>query len=257
MTAINAMVVDLSHWDPADDYGAVADDGMMAVIYKATQGQSYTDDTYVSQQHAAKAAGLRWGAYHFADNSDVDGQVANFLRFASPDPDELFALDWEDYGDSTMSAAQARQWIEKVEAALNRPGECVIYGGNTIKEALGDTADPFFGARRLWLCQYGSTPVVQASWETYWLWQFTDGVYGPSPHSVDGVGPCDINSYAGTADQLVAEWASGKPQPPQPSPPLQAAVQIVIVAPPGVEVKVRQASLAPPPSRVSRENEGT
>ena len=90
---INAMVVDLSHWDPANDYNAVKNDGIVGVIYKATQGTNYTDPTYVGQQRAAKAAGLRWGAYHFAEATDVDAQVQNFMNFASPDPDELFCLD--------------------------------------------------------------------------------------------------------------------------------------------------------------------
>src|SRR5262245_54414168 len=120
---IQACVVDLSHWDPADDYEAVRADGILGVIYKATEGQGYTDPTYVTQQHAAKAAGLLWGAYHFADASPVDGQVANFMRYACPDPDELFCLDWEDNpsGAGKMSAAQARDWIEQVESELGRP----------------------------------------------------------------------------------------------------------------------------------------
>jgi lysozyme len=216
---VNPRVVDLSHWDPAHDYEAVLRDGIVGVIYKATEGQTYTDDTYVSQQKAAKAVGLEWGAYHFADGSDVDGQVENFLRFACPDEDELFALDWEDNpsGAGKMSLANVKAWISKVEEALERPGECVIYGGNTLKEALSKP-DAFLNARRLWLCQYGANPSLPPGWDSYWLWQFTDGQAGPSPHSVDGIGPCDINSYAGATADLVGEWASGSKQPkPEPS----------------------------------------
>jgi len=236
------MVVDLSHWDPADDYAAVKADGIVGVIYKATQGCGYTDDTYVSQQHAAKAVGLCWGAYHFADGSDVDGQVKNFLQFAAPDPDELFCLDWEDNpGGTKMSASQAKDWITQVEDALGRPGECVVYGGNTLKENL-DSGDTFFGDRRLWLCQYGTNPTLPDAWEECWLWQYTDGVYGPSPHEIDGIGPCDINSYDGSAEQLAAEWASGdanvRPPAPHPAPP-PAQVNVLVAAPPGVPVKVR------------------
>src|SRR5215467_11427572 len=139
MTTINPMVVDLSHWDPADDYDAVLAAGIYGVIYKATEGQSYNDPTYVNQQHAAKKVGLKWGAYHFADASDVDGQIQNFLRFAAPDPDELFCCDWEDNGGDTMPVDDVKVWIDEVERALDRPGECVLYGGNTIKErANGD-----------------------------------------------------------------------------------------------------------------------
>ena len=111
---INPLVIDLSHWDPADDYDAVKEDGIVGVIYKATEGQSYTDPTYVAQQQAAKAAGWLWGAYHFADASNVNGQIDNFMRFASPDPDELFCLDWEDSG-VTLSQA-----IEPAPSAVAR-----------------------------------------------------------------------------------------------------------------------------------------
>jgi len=218
---IKAMVVDLSHWDPAQDYNKVADAGIVGVIYKATEGSGYQDPTYVDQQQAARRAGVKWGAYHFANGESVSSQVNNFLKFASPDPDELFCLDWEDNpSGSKMSLPQVKEWITKVEDALQRPGECVIYGGNTIKEAVGDNIDPFMAARRLWLCQYASAPVIPACWETYWLWQFTDGQVGPSPHTIAGIGPCDINSYQGTASELAAEWASGtlQPVPPEPEP---------------------------------------
>src|SRR5215831_13616409 len=238
---INPRVVDLSHWNSANDYDAVKDAGIVGVIYKATEGVSYTDNTYVQQQHAAKAAGLKWGAYHFANGRDMDGQVANFLRFAAPDPDELFCLDWEDNGGDTMSANGVKEWVSKVEAALGRPGECVIYSGNTAKELIQGN-DDFFGSRRLWLAQYSSSWTTQESWSAPWLWQYTDGVYGPSPHEIDGIGPCDINSYDGYAEQPAAEWASGdanvRPPAPPPAPP-PAQVNVLVAAPPGVPVKVR------------------
>src|SRR5215467_2138037 len=195
---VNPLVIDLSHWDPADDYGAVKDDGIAGVIYKATEGQGYTDPTYPEQQQAAKKWGLKWGAYHFADGTKTSGQIDNFLRYACPDPDELFCLDWEDNpgGNGKMSLSQVKEWTDEVEKALRRPGECVIYGGNTIKE--NGNGDPFLLERRLWLCQYGSNAVLPEGYTDYWLWQFTDGVSGPTPHSIDGVGPCDINSYQGS-----------------------------------------------------------
>lgn len=244
MTETNPLVIDLSHWDPAYDYDAVKDDGIVAVVYKATEGQSYTDPTYVAQQQAAKAVGLRWGSYAFLDSSPVQGQIDNYMRFACPDPDELFCADWEDNGGDTMSLENVKKWIDGVETRLGRPGECVLYGGNTIKER--GNGDPFLTSRRLWLCQYGSSPTWQESWDRYWLWQYTDGQYGPSPHEIAGVGPCDINHYDNSAEQLIAEWATGTAEQPGPSPrpPYHDVVNVLIASPPDVVVKVRQIQLS-------------
>lgn len=240
MTDINPLAVDLSHWDPAEDYDAVKREGIVGVIYKATEGTGYTDPTYVAQQQAAKLIGLKWGAYHFATSASVFGQIDNFLSYASPDPDELFCLDWEDYGDDTMSLENVKTWIKEVENALKRPGECVLYSGNTAKEALGNDVDTFLGERRLWLCQYGSNPTWNKSWDSYWLWQYTDGIVGPEPHVINGIGPCDINSYDGPAEQLIEEWASGfaKPLPPA----TLGTVHVLVAAPAGVPVKVHVMS---------------
>lgn len=236
----NPLVVDLSHWDPAYDYAAVREDGIAGVIYKATEGGNYTDPTYVEQQQMAKSYGLLWGGYHFADASDVLKQVDNFLRYCAPDPDELFCLDWEDNGGDKMSMNDVIVWIGEVEAALKREGQCVIYGGNTIKEALGDDVHPFFAERRLWLCHYADTPVVPASWDDYWLWQYTDGIYGPTPHEIDGIGPCDINSFVGNAEKLADEWAGGRHAVPPWGRPTRNAVSMLVYASPDVTVKVRQ-----------------
>lgn len=242
MPEINPLVVDLSHWDPANDYQAVKRDGVVGVIYKATEGTGYTDPTYVAQQQAAKMVGLKWGAYHFATAADVTGQIDNFLTYASPDPDELFCLDWEDYGTNTMSLENVKIWIAEVERVLKRPEQCVLYSGNTAKEALGDRNDKFLGARRLWLCQYGTSPKWQKSWERYWLWQYTDGQVGPTPHSISGIGPCDINSYDFEPERLAAEWATGDAELADVTPPEAQVVSILVQAPHGITVKVRTVS---------------
>jgi hypothetical protein len=93
----------------------------------------------------------------------------------------------------------------------------------------------------LWLCQYASDPVLPEAWDDYWLWQFTDGNYGPSPHSIDGIGPCDINSYQGSAEKLIGEWATGSSsvRPPQPGPePEMASVHLNVQSAGQVEITV-------------------
>jgi GH25 family lysozyme M1 (1,4-beta-N-acetylmuramidase) len=233
----NPLVIDLSHYDPAKNYNAVKNAGVVGVIYKATQGTGNQDGTYFSQRTAALKAGLLWGAYHFCDASDPNKQAQNFVDNAQLDSSMLFCADLEDYGDNTISKDQAVQFITKVETVLGRPGQCVIYSGNLVKEWLGDSKDEFFGARRLWLAQYGSNPVVQASWDQPWLWQYTDGSSGPEPHTIDGCDPTgiDISSYTGTPDQLRSQWATGtSPVPPD------VIATVTIIAPANVKINIQQ-----------------
>lgn len=238
--SMKVSVVDLSHYDTVTDYSAVKSSGVVGVIYKATQGTSNQDSTYHRERNKAVAAGLKWGAYHFGDASDVDKQVANFLGYAEIDPGSLFCLDFEDYSSNTMSLEAAREFIEKVEQGLGRPGEMVLYSGNLIKEELGNRADEFFGSRRLWLPQYGSSVVVQCSWDTYWLWQYTGDGQGPSPHTVAGIsGNCDCNYYDGSSEQLVSEWASGTVVVP---PVVSTTVTLTIDAPPNIDIKIVYAN---------------
>lgn len=235
---INRLVLDLSHHETVQSYEDVLQDGIKGIIYKATQGTSYHDPTYWTAKARAVTAGLLWGSYHFADHTNVDAQIKNFLEYAKPAPDELFCLDLEDYGDNTMTLSQARRWVEGVESMLGREGECVVYSGNTLKEMLGDKKDAFWGARRLWLAQYGTKPEVQKSWDTYWLWQYSDGEVGPEPRDVDGINDhVDSNHFDGTPEQLKAEWESGGGAAPEPIP---VVPEIVILAPPGVKVTVKQ-----------------
>ena len=247
---VNRMVLDLSHHNTIESWSAIVSAGIAGIIHKASEGDYNTDDTYTERRSAALANGLEWGAYHFGTNDQVGAQVDLFLEAAKPDADTLICLDWEPYGDKTMSTEQAREWIAEVEERLGRPGECVIYSGNLAKEELGNEVDEFFGSRRLWLAHYSSDPSVQASWDEFWLWQYSDGVAGPDPHGCPGVsGAVDTNSYDGSKGQLVAQWASGesglepaRPSEPAPEPEPEATetitITITVKAPAGVKIAV-------------------
>jgi lysozyme len=207
---INRLVVDLSHHQPATDYEAAKRDGIIGVIYKATEGAGYKDPTYHEQRTMALNAGMLWGAYHFGNNDPVDRQIENFIEYAQIREGELFCLDFEDNRGKSMSLDAAKLWVIGVEEVLRRVGECVLYSGNWIKKELVNRIDKWWAARRLWLAQYGPTPKCPPTWEKYWLWQYTGDGDGPGPQDVAGIGRgLDCNSYDGTKEMLAAEWASG------------------------------------------------
>ena len=110
-----------------------------------------------------------------------------------------------------MTLEQAREFLTLLTQRLGR--KPVIYTGALIKDTLGNHADAFFGSHRLWLAEFNQEPTLPASWEKYWLWQYSGDGKGRNPKSVPGIPgnekhQLDCNHYAGTAEQLAAEWAS-------------------------------------------------
>lgn len=208
---IHLKVLDLSHHNDGPDGGpidfeAIYSFGVRGIIHKSSQGVGNVDQMYAKRRQAALDAGLLWGAYHFADASDVAGQVQHFLDSAAPDDTTLLALDFEPNEGNTMSLDGARQFLQAID-------KCIIYSGNLIKETLDDRPDELFGSRRLWLAQYGDHPKWPKAWAAPWLHQFSgDGVNNHGIH-VPGVnanqsGKLDMNTYAFSDEQLAAEWSA-------------------------------------------------
>lgn len=205
------IVVDLYHGDTVSSFKLAAAQGIRGVIHKASQGTTVTDELYDVRRDKAKAAGLLWGAYHFATDEDPAAQVKHFLSCAEPDKDTLVALDYEPNGNHTMSFAGALAFLRGIESALGR--KAVLYSGNLIKEQSPSDLDAAYLAQhRLWLAEYGPVARLPAAWTKYWLWQFTGDGIGPGPHAIPGIpgagGALDLNTYAGTLDQFATEWAS-------------------------------------------------
>jgi lysozyme len=205
------LVVDISHGDRVDSFPRARGAGLRGVIHKATTGATGRDDAYKGRRGLATGANLLWGAYHWGTHANVSAQVENFMTWAEPDNDTLVALDFERTADNQMTLDQAREFLTLLGQRLRR--KPVIYGGDLLKEALGNRKDEFFGGHRLWLAQYGEHPVVQESWSNFWLWQYTDGEHGPDQKKVLGIpgdsnGRLDCDHFAASAELLAEQWAS-------------------------------------------------
>jgi lysozyme len=142
-------------------------------------------------------------------------QVEHFLTIATPDDQDLVALDFESSTDSPdMTINQARQFVSLIRNELGRFP--VLYGSRLIREGVGSSPDPVLGNCPLWYARYRSAPIGIPTqvWPTYTLWQFTDGSNGNQPHRVDGIGRCDRNRYQGTTEELRAAWPFTRPVRP-------------------------------------------
>jgi GH25 family lysozyme M1 (1,4-beta-N-acetylmuramidase) len=199
-------VVDLSHYNGDVDLEVAKQDGILAVIHKATQGFVFADPLYAVNRAKARAAGLFWGAYHFGTGGDGVAQAEHFLQTAKGEARDLLVLDLEyDTQGPSMTLEEARAFVRHLHFATGRwPG---LHAGYYLKELIGAQADPVLGQCWFWLAQYGPTAVVPPAWQTWTLWQYTDGAVGPEPHQVQGIGRCDRDRFHGDAGALRTFWS--------------------------------------------------
>lgn len=202
------VIVDLSHHNQNLDFSQIKNSGgILGIIHKATQGSSYEDPTYKAHKAAAVAEGLLWGAYHFGTGADGVEQAQHFLDVIQPNNQTLLALDFEaNPNGPSMNLEEARSFVTHInEETGNWP---VLYSGYYVKQLLGSNQDPVLAKCPFWLAQYGPTAVVPANWQTWTLWQYTDGAAGPAPHDAAGAGLCDRDYFNGDAGDLQASWGS-------------------------------------------------
>ncbi len=161
------------------------------------------------------ASGMLWGAYHFGVGADGVAQADFFLSTIQPDENTLLVLDFEaNTAGSSMDLIEAEAFVTHVQQATGRwPG---LYAGQYLKELLGSSPDPVLSNCWLWLAQYGPTAVLPPGWDTWTLWQYTDGAVGPEPHEIPGFGPCDRDKFNGTTEDLKAFWTPSSSLVPQP-----------------------------------------
>ena len=114
------MVIDLSHHNGHVDFAKAKAAGVIGVIHKATQGTKFADPMYAVRRPQVEDAGLLWGAYHFGTGDDVAEQEEHFLTVAQPEPGNLVALDFEPNPPNTMSLAQAKDYLYRIQADLGR-----------------------------------------------------------------------------------------------------------------------------------------
>lgn len=95
--------VDVSHWKPIRDWGALAASGVTFVGMKATEGRTYVDDTLAGHVRGFRASSMLLGIYyHFARPGDPAAQAEHLVntvaRTGELCPHERLACDLEEGG---------------------------------------------------------------------------------------------------------------------------------------------------------------
>ncbi len=195
--------LDVSNWNGAINWVKVAKAGYRFAFGKATEGTGYVDKTYTANRNGSEAAGLTFGAYHFARPTgpslaaatvNAIKQANHFLAVADPQPGELPpVLDLEKTGNLPKQRllAWTLAWLGQIDA---RTGvEPFVYTSPLFwKGNLGDSTAAAAAGTGLWIAHWTSKskPTVPAqNWngDGWRFWQWTDCVSVPGiQHCSDG-----------------------------------------------------------------------
>jgi GH25 family lysozyme M1 (1,4-beta-N-acetylmuramidase) len=200
---------DVSSYQGVVNWRAVKASGADFAFAKATEGTGYHDRQFPRNWGQMQHEGLVRGAYDFGRPAPWRSGATEARYFtayvnANGGFRHSFAvLDME--AQTGMSQAALRRWIvdwisEVRRTAQGEAGIAVYTGAWFWTPHVGAWSPP--GAA-LWISAYGSRPVLPAGWRGWDFWQFTDGVYGPQPHSTPGIGRGDINVFSGSRSRLL------------------------------------------------------
>ncbi|HZT84104.1 MAG TPA: GH25 family lysozyme [Gaiellaceae bacterium] len=221
---VRARGIDVSAWNGTINWAKVAGAGYRFAFGKATEGTSFTDRTYTANRNGSEAAGLVFGAYHFARPSGTTvaaatasaiRQANHFLAVAAPQPGELPpVLDLEKTGNlpGQRLLAWTLAWLEQIYASTGV--EPLVYTSPLFwKLRLGDSTAAAASGTGLWIAHWTSrsSPTVPArNWNGIgWkFWQWTDCLSVPGiDHCTDG----DRMNGAQPAAAAIAPFPSGPP----------------------------------------------
>src|SRR4051812_27568879 len=145
--------IDISHWQGFPDFDAVAEEGVVACIMKATEGTSYVDPNRATNYVHATNAGIACCTYHWIKPGDAEAQMQFYLATVDPVPGERMVIDYEEEGCTIDDLHEA------VTTLLDDPRELkvTVYSGHLLKDQLDDSCDTLLREHTdLWLAQYTS-----------------------------------------------------------------------------------------------------
>ncbi|MCK6548345.1 hypothetical protein L6R52_21030 [Myxococcota bacterium] len=208
--------IDVSHWQGAIDWNAVAASGKRFAILKATEGTSYVDDTFARNWEGTKRAGLIRGAYHyFRPARDPIAQANHFADVMGPlgpgDLPPMLDLEETDGLSPSRVADATRRFLDHLQLRTGRVP--MIYTGYYFwRDQTGNPSG--FSHYPLVMAAYvRGCPLVPDSWGRFTMWQYS------STGRVPGIrGNVDLDVFDGDLNALIALSQGTAPAPVQPTP---------------------------------------
>lgn len=190
--------IDVSHHDGNIDWNKVKNDpqGIKFAYIKATQGIDYVDPKFIANVAGAKAAGIKWGVYHFATWNnhnviqDAKFEAAHFLATVATvgKPDMPLVLDAESDTKPPLSPEELLTFISTFMTDIQKAGYDPMFYSypSWINEYLPKNHG--LGKYKLWLADYNGPLDKVNGWTKPYMHQYSakGKVYGISTD-------CDMN----------------------------------------------------------------
>ncbi|QLF69324.1 glycoside hydrolase family 25 protein [Peteryoungia desertarenae] len=190
--------VDVSRWQGELDWPTLRKNGANFAFIKATEGGDHLDPMFKANWNAAKAAGVKRGAYHFIYWCRVASQQADwFIRNVPKDPDALPpVIDVEYNGESSCRfRLSPREVREKMQVFMDRLER--HYGKRPIIYATPDFYEDnlrgHFRDYPFWLRSVAAHPSVRYPERKWLFWQ-----YSGTGLSQGAGGEIDLNVFYGS-----------------------------------------------------------
>ncbi|OFK25343.1 GH25 family lysozyme [Olsenella sp. HMSC062G07] len=180
--------IDISNWQPDIDAGAVAGD---FVICKATEGTGYVSPSCDKQYQAAKKAGKKLGAYHYANGGDYKAEADFFIKNVKGYIGEaILVLDWESQGNPKFNSGKDKAWVKGwCDYVYQQAGvKPLVYISASYRNLVSGIGD--YG---LWIAQYADNNTTGYQ-DTPW----NEGAYSCAIRQYSSHGR--ISGYGGNLD---------------------------------------------------------
>lgn len=187
------LFADISSNNSEFDAHAYRAAGHIFVSIKATEGTGYVNPDHRGWCYAAGGKHIGIAHYHYARDNSPEAEAAHFLANALPLAGGRDYLVLDGPGDSQNDPAWCRAFDQYVQQ--HSRFHTILYG---TRSALSASDQWLHGDnRRIWEADWSNTPDQAPPGYHVVARQFTDGVYGPTPHGLPGVGQCDVSVLRG------------------------------------------------------------
>lgn len=189
-------MADISSNEPGANVQAYAEAGFEFIAIKATEGLSYVNPFHRGWSLQAGLHHLSIWHYHFARpdlGTDPRHEAEHFTEAvgALAGPRDYLVLDLERATPQGWShdPAWSRAFDETVQARTRFAS--ILYMSES--QLMESDAWLVGKRKRVWVADWSAHPARVPQGYGMAARQFTDGLFGPEPHSAAGIGACDMS----------------------------------------------------------------